>query len=45
MHRYLVLLLLGLAACTVKPVRCDQHLAPINPPAAKAQAGSAEGAP
>ena len=22
-----------LAACSAKPVRCDQHLVPINPPA------------
>ncbi len=34
--RLLLCLALALNACSASPLRCDKHLQPINPPAAKA---------
>jgi len=45
MRHCLLLLLVVLAACSARAVRCDQHLVPINPPAAKAAAAAPRGAP
>jgi hypothetical protein len=41
--RLIICLLLLLCGCSTPLVRCDKHLQPINPPAAKA--ASARGSP